>query len=101
MAWIRDRILSEYKKHSVHFDWAGIAEAKIQNRLIKGNNRIPKVIFKDIASRLPIFVCEFCCFFGHRDLDVGAQNILFDGMCSQLQSTHQDETVLLGGSNAA
>ena len=48
-----------------------------------------------------IFICDFCGFFGHRDI-VGATNILYDGMHSLAESVHQGEIALLGCcSNAA
>lgn len=43
-----------------------------------------------------IFLCSFCDFFSHRDI-VGATNILNEGMHSQIESVHQDETVLSRG----
>jgi len=43
-----------------------------------------------------IFLCSLCGFVEHRDI-VGATNILTNGMCGQLESTHQGETALLGG----
>ena len=48
-----------------------------------------------------IFICDFCGFFGHRDI-VGATNILYKGMHSLAESVHQGEIALLWGcSNAA
>ena len=33
MGWIRERILSEYKKHGERLDWALLAEKKIKAQL--------------------------------------------------------------------
>jgi len=82
---------------------------KIQNKAEEYGIKIFKVPEIDTTYRCPIcgnldynnvhdriFYCTDCSYIEHRDI-IGSINILSKGMHGPLQSTHQDEIVLLGG----